>query len=137
MCAVSIICIILTACDSSKKMKVGPQDFIRIGNGGGFAGKEHLTIVKDDGQIISSEGVKYRKVKKDVLTQWNSNIEVLGLKNLEYNLPGNLYNFIEIPMADKFIRMSWDPGSTDVPASLKLFYNNIQSVIKNLRDDKL
>ena len=132
MYTMSILCIpSFMACHSTKVMKKEGSEVIKIGSGGGFTGKEMSLIIHDDGSLSSSTGDHYKEIKKEVLSQLLSNITVLGIDKLDYNLPSNLYQFVEIKSGSDMKRLAWDPESTEVPSSLKLFYNNIFNIFKN------
>ncbi|MEO6189073.1 MAG: hypothetical protein ABIO44_00625 [Saprospiraceae bacterium] len=132
MYTMSILCIAsFCDCNSSKGVKKEGAEVIKIGSGGGFAGKEMSLIIHDDGSLSSSTGDHYKKIKKEVLSQLLSNIAVLGIDKLDYNLPSNLYQFVEIKSGSDTKRLAWDPQSPEVPSSLKLFYNNINNIFKN------
>lgn len=130
--AFSIVCIIgLGDCKSSKSSTVPPKEFLRFGSGGGFAGKETIQSLFEDGSWSSSAGGKFQPLKKNQLRQLETNIQILGLENMDYNSPGNLYEFIEIKSGSDFRRMAWDPMSESVPSALKLFYNNLSNLFQN------
>lgn len=128
ICTYSVICIMsVFTCNSSKAMKQSPE-VLKIGNGGGFAGIEYTTIIHEDGSV-SSKDTQFKKLKKDVVSQLLSNLNVLGIDQLEYSSPGNIYNYIEFSKGDSMKRIAWDPQNKEVPESLKLFYNNIIQIL--------
>lgn len=130
MYTLSAVCIIFTYSCNTYKSKTKPYELIKVGNGGGFAGIEFATIIYSDGKI-SSKDISYNKLKKEIVSQLKSNISVLGLDQLDYNVPGNVYHFLEFSTNGKSRRMTWDPQSKDVPAQLILFYNNINQILYN------
>ena len=119
--------LLTSGCKSSKSMKMA-KEAIKIGNGGGFAGIEQTITIHEDGMIKSSLG-EYKKLKSGVVTQILSNVQVLGLDKLEYNSPGNIYNYVEFVNGSEMKRIAWDPQNKNVPSSLTLFYNNINQII--------
>lgn len=131
LCSFSAICIVFNLqCHPSKSMNKDIMQLIRVGNGGGFAGQENFVAIMEDGSIQSSGDESYTKLHQSVIQQLKSNITVLGLDNIQYNVPGNLYQFVEIPSGNGTRRMAWDPQSAEVPSNLKLFFNNAVSIIK-------
>lgn len=131
LCSLSAVYIVLNlSCHASKNMNKELKQVIRVGSGGGFVGQENILSILEDGSIQSSGEESYSRLKKPVFEQLKSNITVLGLENIQYNAPGNLYQFVEIPSGGGLRRMAWDPQAVDVPANLKLFFNNVISIIK-------
>lgn len=104
------------------------KEVLKIGNGGGFAGIEHSISILADGKV-SGKDAEYKKLKKETVAQLLSNLKVLGIENLDYNSPGNIYNYIEFASGSEMKRIAWDPQNKTVPSSLTLFYNNINQIL--------
>ncbi len=128
MYTLSMFCILfISSCNSSKNMKQSAE-ILKIGNGGGFAGIEYTTIIHEDGSV-SSKDASFKKLKKEMVSQLFSNLKVLGIDQMDYNSPGNIYNYIEFNQKGSIKRIAWDPQNKQVPDQLKLFYNNIIQIL--------
>lgn len=119
----------IMACNSSKAKSMDVKILLRAGNGGGFAGKEIIYSIDENGGI-SGNGESFKKIKKETIEQLLSNVSVLGLDHQDYNKPGNIYNFIEIMQNGELKRLAWDPMNNEVPSNLILFHNNVIQIIK-------
>mgnify|MGYP001171392757 CR=1 FL=1 len=116
-------------CKSSKSMSNQGKDFIRIGFGGGFVGKESAFTLFQNGSL-ESEGKPAQKLSSNITNQLFSNFQTLGLKQVEFENPGNTYNFIEYQLNGVTKRLVWNPSDKTVQSELQLFYNNFNYYIK-------
>ena len=107
-----------------------PDRQLRWGSGGGFVGKETTYTLLDNGQVFvlkmgceltEAGSTKPRKAKSLYKTS-----ETLGLATLNFQHPGNTYNFIEVLSGDAIQRITWgdaeypvDKGVADLFAQLK------------------
>ncbi|MBK6545990.1 MAG: hypothetical protein IPO78_05135 [Saprospiraceae bacterium] len=107
------------------------EEYIRIGNGGGFTGIETVFSISRNGQI-EQDGKLVDRLKKTDVEQIITNIEVLGLDQIELNQPGNIYKFIEYSMEGKTHRICWDANSELVNKNLNLYYNHVHYLIYKL-----
>lgn len=119
----------LPSCKSSKKMNLNESNFVSIGSGGGFVGKESSYILSSNGEIHSG-GQLIKKLKSSVCEQIFTNYKTLGLDKLEYDSPGNIYQFIEFKSADGMKRLTWNPSDNSFNKELKLFYDNFNYYLK-------
>jgi len=128
---ISLLSIILLGNSCSPAKQDPNPDYIRIGNGGGFAGIETIYTINLKGPVDQG-GAKIGSLKKSDINQLTRNIEVLQLDQLDWNQPGNMYKFIEYKLGSKMHRMSWDSNSPDVNNNLNLFYNHALHLIQKL-----
>jgi hypothetical protein len=105
------------------------EEYIRIGNGGGFAGIETTFTVYRNGQFEQS-GKMMASLKEEDVEQFISNIHILNLDAINWNHPGNLYKFIEYSLNGKIHKITWDSNAPDINNNLNLFYNHVNSVIQ-------
>jgi hypothetical protein len=108
---------------------VQTNEYIRIGDGGGFAGKETVYTVYMNRQLEQS-GKVLAKIEKADFDQLIGNVRILGLDNVQWNKPGNLYKFIEYTLNGKSNKITWDSKDKDVNANLNLFYNHMNYLIQ-------
>lgn len=128
---ISLLSIILVGNSCSSSKQDPNPEYIKIGNGGGFAGIETVYTINLKG-FVDQGGTQIGNLKKADISQLTRNIEILQLDQLEWNQPGNLYKFIEYKIGTKMHRMSWDSNSPDVNNNLNLFYNHALHLIQKL-----
>lgn len=119
--------IALGSCNNSKTN--APEDYIRIGDGGGFAGKETLYTIYKNG-TLEQTGKKLGKIRKSEVNQLFNNFSILKLDKEEWNKPGNLYKFIEFHGNGKMHRLTWDSHGKDINDNLNLYYNHVNHIIQ-------
>ena len=105
------------------------EEYVRIGNGGGFAGIETTYTAYRNGQLEQG-GKVIARLKEEDIDQFISNIHILNLDAIDWNHPGNLYKFIEYTLHGKTHKITWDSNAPDVNNSLNLFYNHVNSIIQ-------
>ena len=129
ICASVLALSVLWACKSAKVIDYTIEDYIRLGSGGGFVGRELFTNLYKDGTLINSAQVK-AKMKKTDATQMFQNLNSLGLFDAEESNPGNIYKFIEIKIGDQVKRLVWDGSKQAAEPNLNLFYSNMEHFIQ-------
>jgi hypothetical protein len=117
----------ICSCNSSKSTQ--SDEFLRIGNGGGFTGIETIYTVFKNGQVESG-GKVIKRLKSSDTDQLFGNIDILKLNEIDYNKPGNLYKFIEYTLNGKTHKIAWDSNSTEVDQKLILFYDHVNFLIQ-------
>lgn len=119
--------IAFASCNNSKP--VLSDEYIRIGNGGGFSGQETIYTLYKNGKL-EQNGKIIAKISDADLNQLVKNIEVLKLDEVNWNKPGNLYKFIEFTTNGKIQRICWDSNSNEIDNKLNLFYNHTDHLIQ-------
>jgi len=111
-----------------------PEKQIRWGNGGGFVGKESSHILCDNGQIfnrdIAGNITEAKKTKAKNAKALFKTIEGLGLAKMEFNHPGNLYNFIEFQEGDMVSRAVWGDKNYPADKSLESLFRELDGLLK-------
>ena len=105
------------------------EDYIRIGNGGGFAGIETTYTIYKNGQLEQA-GKVLAKLNPSNVDQLINNISILKLDQIDWNKPGNIYKFIEYNLNGKNHKLTWDSNATDIDGNLNLFYNYVNHLIQ-------
>ena len=120
------------ACCKSTHYTAGqlPAKQIRWGEGGGFTGRETTFILLDNGQIFRKEGMKDQFTELSSISQSKAKhlykrAEKLGLMNLDFQDPGNIYSFIEIIDGDQVRRIVWG-GNKPLPPAVAEYYQALQ-----------
>lgn len=111
-----------------------PKGQVSFGSGGGITGAVNETFILDNGQVFSKNGldtnyVALKTLKKQTTKQIFNNVEVLNLKEIEVNKPGNRYNFIRIKDKDIDHQIVWS-GQDAVSIEVTKFYAILKYLAK-------
>lgn len=121
-----------------KTQQYTPADYqkgqIVFGSGGGFTGGVTEYALLENGQLFSkanmgADFVAVKKLKSNLVTQLFKNIEVLKLKEVQLNDPGNRYYFIQIKGKDIDHKITWGNNET-APKQVTSFYKILNHIIK-------
>jgi len=111
-----------------------PEKQLRWGNGGGFVGKESSHILCDNGQIFNrdmmgktSEAGKTKGKKAKAIFK---TVESLGLSKMEFNHPGNTYNFLEFQEGDMVSRVVWGDKNFPTEKSFENLFGELNGLLK-------
>ena len=121
-----------------KNTKYAPGNFpdhqLRWGSGGGYAGKETMYTLLNNGQIFVLEKggqlTETGKTKGKKAKELYAMIETLGLQKLDFKHPGNTYDFIEVLSGDSVQRISWGEKDKPVDPKIKDFFGQLQELVK-------
>ena len=112
-----------------------PEDRLLFGNGGGFAGIETTYTLLENGQLFKFDSkapapMEISGKKKKAANRLFETAELLGLLTLNFQHPGNIYQFIEFQNDGKKSRVVWgdkdhaiDPKITDLYQQLTEILN--------------
>ena len=112
-----------------------PEDRLLFGNGGGFAGIETTYTLLENGQLFNFDSkapapMEIGGAKKKAANRLFETAESLGLLTLDFQHPGNIYQFIEFQNDGKKSRVVWgdkdhaiDPKITDLYQQLTEILN--------------
>ncbi|MBK8153463.1 MAG: hypothetical protein IPK61_10675 [Saprospiraceae bacterium] len=120
ICASVLALSVLWACKSAKVIDYTKEDYIRIGSGGGFVGRELFTNLYKDGTLINSAQVKAKMKKTDATQMFRISTHLGSLMRREQSRKH--YKFIEIKIGDQVKRLVWDGSKQAVEPNLNLFY---------------
>lgn len=121
-----------------KHPKYAPGNFptrqLHWGSGGGYAGKETSYTLLDNGQIfvrqkggaLSETGKTKSKKAKELYEM----IETLELRKMNFQHPGNTYNFIEVSNGDSVHRISWGEKDKPVDAKIGEMFGQLQALVQ-------
>lgn len=104
------------------------EKYIIIGDGGGFTGVETLYTMNSKGEIRQGDVFLGRLSKSETKQVW-SNLELLKLNELKYEIPGNMYKLIEFKNDTQALKLVWDPYDESHPRNLDLFYDHLKHLI--------
>lgn len=112
-----------------------PDARINFGHGGGFSGMIIEYALLDNGQLLKKTNQvdsfeMVTTIDKNQTTQLFDNYKFLNIENLQYNQPGNMYNFIHFHHLDSEHKITWSSNQyPDQYSNLKIFHGNLKSLI--------
>lgn len=105
------------------------SDYLTFGSGGGYAGSMTTHYLLSNGQLFTSKSLSgektavgkigARKAKKLFQEYQDS------LINVQYDEPGNVYQFLEWKGADTMHKVQWAKGQAEAPAVAQTFYQQL------------
>lgn len=110
-----------------------PSDYagttLTVGKGGGFAGTVREYRLLDSGELFVKEANEqdFQFLKKKNLRQtkrWFARLQTIDFATMDYNKPGNVYQFIDLKSDSTVHRVTWSGGNPAVPVGLADFYND-------------
>lgn len=105
------------------------NDYLIFGSGGGYAGALTTNYLFSNGQLFVQEGIagdklplgkiSTRKAKK-LFEMYQDSLSVV-----QYDVPGNLYYFVEWVGSDTTHKLQWAKGQNEAPAEALRFYDEL------------
>jgi len=111
-----------------------PEKQLRWGSGGGFVGKETKFTLLENGQVfkdepnkktVELENTKVRKAKALFKTATE-----LDLLKLDFQHPGNTYDFMECQEGEEIKRITWGDSQFPVDPKIKEMFAALQALAK-------
>lgn len=133
-----IIFMNLIQCKAQKYTpETSPEQRLHFGSGGGFAGTMTEYCLLKNGEIFvrqshDGEWVKHHKIKAQKAEQCFSQIEHLKLKEVNYNIPGNVYRFIKIGEQKQEHKIVWGGTQKKPSNDIVVFYTILQKMVKDV-----
>ena len=112
-----------------------PREQISFGTGGGFSGivTEYFLLGNGDFFKMSSRNDTYQKgtrIDANRCEQIFANYRFLGIEDIEFNHPGNLYYFITHKSGEHEHQIVWGDSAHEVDENAKLFYKNLTNLVR-------
>lgn len=105
------------------------SDYLAFGNGGGYAGSTTTHYLLTNGQLFTSKSltgemssvgkISARQAKKLIQEYQDS------LINVQYDEPGNIYQFLEWKGAEVTHKLQWSKGEEGAPETAQSFYQQL------------
>lgn len=110
-----------------------PNEYLRFGDGGGFAGIETTYTLLENGQLFKhkskgTDTLELSSCKRSIAKKLFEKAESLGLKQLEFMYPSNIYSFIEIVDDGKTNRIAWGDREHPVDEKISAFYDELRKL---------
>ena len=125
-----------TACKSTKYTPENfPQKQLLFGTGGGFTGQTRTLVLLENGQVFLKEmGAtafsELPKVKKKEAKSFYEAADDLQLGTLNFNHPGNLYQFVELQKDGGAVRATWGDDKFPVDQKVKDLFIALNGLVK-------
>ena len=108
---------------------------LRVGSGGGVAGKETVYALLDDGRLFGRkpEQTSYTFIGKQTapITKkvfWSVE-DRCAIRKTVFNKPGNLYRFVSWKKGAENRRVAWAPGDKTLPPNYEGVYAGFMGMI--------
>jgi hypothetical protein len=134
--ALAAVALLLLFCKHQPKFTADnlPQQQLRWGNGGGYAGRETTYTLLSNGQVFKQELkdtlAETVKTRRKTAAAIYKTAESLNLAKLEFEHPGNIYSFLEWQDGDVVQRISWGDPAIPVNADIKSLYGQLNALLK-------
>lgn len=113
-----------------------PDDWLRFGSGGGFTGVETTYTLLENGQLFqaNSQGkgtTELPPCKRRDANKLFESAEKLGLLQLDFQHPGNTYQFMEFQDDGQSRRIAWGDREHPVDEKIKALYDQLIALTAN------
>lgn len=128
---------VLSHCKNTKYTAANlPDEYLRFGDGGGFAGIETTYTLLENGQLFKAKSkgtdtLELQSCKPKLAKKLFERAEALGLKNMEFMYPSNIYSFIEIVEDGKTNRIAWGDREHPIDEKINAFYDELRKLTLN------
>jgi len=114
------------------------DNFITIGNGGGFTGVVTQFYILPDGKVfkavpLSDSVVIVGTINKSLAAQQFEIYRNFNLKEMKLDDPGNIYYFISSNKSSN--KLTWGGNNSDVPPFVSTFHSNLSRLIKEITEN--
>ena len=112
-----------------------PENLV-IGHGGGFTGQIIEYQIFETGKVLRRNSLnnseeEIKSIPVDSYKQIISNYQKLGLDQLDWNEPDNMYYYIVFNQEGNTHKVVWNNNNeSEVQAKLKLFFNTVLHRVK-------
>ena len=111
-----------------------PDEVLRFGNGGGFTGAVTEYILLENGQLFKNaskapEPMELACVGRKKGHKLFEAAESLGLLDVDFSYPGNMYYFVEFQDDGKQRRVTWGDREHPVDPKIKDFYDQLSALV--------
>lgn len=112
-----------------------PENFegkrIEFGSGGGITGAVTTFALLENGNLYTKKGIKdtfalLKTIDKDKTSQIFLNYNVLKINEINHNIPGNIYKFVNYYDKQGEHMITW-VGKSEYN-QLNLFYDNLRAI---------
>lgn len=110
-----------------------PGEALRFGSGGGFTGVETTYVLLENGQLFqaTSRPAKTEELsacKRKEAKKMFETAESIGLLDVKFMHPGNMYSFLEFEDDGRQCRVTWGDGEHTVDPKIKDLYDQLMKL---------
>ncbi len=134
-----ILVVFLITTWSCKSTHFNPEnhqdDYVTIGEGGGFAGIETSYHILTNGRVYKQSSIdtvqtELPKIDRKIISRALNNYKSLNLQTYQYEQPGNAYKFITFKTGEKKHRITWFDEKEVKPECIQI-YQRLKNLIQN------
>lgn len=119
----SVVCTACTAIGMKENNKVEEVSF---GSGGGFTGEIITYTLNRDGNIYRNGSFMKRVPKKEVNRLFG---KIRAISDYRYNIPHNMYNFLEINTKGKKNEIVWGILDKNIDSRVTAIYSELKEAL--------
>ena len=133
--AMILASLLLWQCQRTTHTKADfPDQRLTFGSGGGFTGAVTSHHLLPNGQLFKSKGLQpdtsaIHTIKRGKAKSFFKEAEELGLLELEFNQPGNMYYFMQYYTEGKENKITWGANGAKIPDTIKNFYDQLNDLL--------
>lgn len=112
------------------------QDYLMIGDGGGYTGLETSFYFTKNGDVFRHSGrdtiyEKLPSIDRHIVSQAIQSIQQLDLMQYQYENPGNVYKFLAFKIEGKDNRVVWGGNQDEVNPAITSIYRLLNQSLQN------
>lgn len=121
-----LLSIVCTACTTIGIMENNRVETVSFGSGGGVTGEIITYTLNRDGNIYRNGSFMKRVPKKEVNRLFG---KIRAISNYRYNIPNNMYNFLEINTKGKKNEIVWGVLDKNIDSRVMAIYSELKEVL--------
>lgn len=122
------------SCRTTYTTESFPENQLFFGSGGGFTGMVTEYLLLDNGQLYKHPAPdvyeEMNRIKKKKAANLYAQYDTLGLDDLMFNQPGNIYFFIRMVNGEKENYLSWSDERPLPEVEMMDFYKSLMETVQ-------
>lgn len=112
------------------------DDYLVIGNGGGYTGIETSFYITTNGDVFRHSGrdtifQKMPRINQKIVKQAIGSIDQLNLIDYQFQNPGNVYKFLSMNIEGKSNKVVWGDNQQEVSPAIANIYRLLNQSLQN------
>lgn len=121
-----LLSVVCTACTTIGIMENNRVETVSFGSGGGVTGEIITYTLNRDGNIYRNGSFMKRVPKKEVNRLFG---KIKAISDYRYNIPHNMYNFLEINTKGKKNEIVWGILDKKIDSRVTAIYSELKEVL--------
>ena len=121
-----LLSVVCTACTTIGIMENNRVEEVSFGSGGGVTGEIITYTLNRDGNIYRNGSFMKRVPKKEVNRLFG---KIRAISDYRYNIPQNMYNFLEINTKGKKNEIVWGILDKKIDSRVTAIYSELKEVL--------